>query len=50
MARNSTLSRNAETRELNTREQDMEYREPNMLDIPDTILERLVIKALHFVG
>lgn len=40
MARNSNLSRNAETRELNTREQDMEYREPNMLDIPDTIVER----------
>lgn len=35
MARNTNISRSAESRELNTREQDMEYREPNMLDIPD---------------
>ena len=33
-------SRNVETRELNNREQDMEFREPNMLDLPDTVVNR----------
>jgi hypothetical protein len=46
MARNTNISRNAETRELNTREQDMEYREPSMLDIPDFIAERFANQGL----
>jgi len=36
MARNTTMSRSAESRELNTREQYEEYQEPNMLDIPES--------------
>ena len=37
MARNTKLSRSAESRELNTREQYEEYQEPNMLDIPEEL-------------
>ena len=42
MTRTNTMakSRNVETRELNNREQDMEFREPNMLDLPDTVVNR----------
>ena len=42
MTRTNTMakSRNVETRELNYREQDMEFREPNMLDLPDTVVNR----------
>ena len=42
MTRTNTMakSRNVETRELNNREQDMEFREPNMLDLPDTVINR----------
>lgn len=40
MTRNTTQSRNAETRELNSREADYEYREPNLLDIPDSVKNR----------
>jgi len=40
MARNTKTSRSAESRELNTREQYEEYREPSMLDIPDEVLNR----------
>ena len=37
MARNTKLSRSAESRELNTREKYEEYQEPNMLDIPEEL-------------
>ena len=42
MTRTNTMakSRNVETRELNNREQDMEFREPNMLEIPDSVVNR----------
>ena len=42
MTRTNTMakSRNVENRELNNREQDMEFREPNMLDLPDTVVNR----------
>lgn len=42
MTRTNTMakSRNVETRELNNREQDMEFREPNMLDLPETVVNR----------
>ena len=42
MTRTNTMakSRNVETRELNNREQDMEFREPNMLDLPDSVVNR----------
>ena len=42
MTRTNTMakSRNVERRELNNREQDMEFREPNMLDIPDSVVNR----------
>lgn len=39
MARNTT-SRNAESREFNSREQEYEYREPSLLDIPEMITDR----------
>lgn len=42
----STTSRNAEARELNTREQDYEYREPNLLDIPDSVENRFLDQGL----
>ena len=42
MTRTSTMakSRNIESRELNNREQDMEFREPNMLEIPESVTNR----------
>ena len=42
MTRTNTMakSRNVESREINSREQDMEFREPNMLDIPDSVVNR----------
>ena len=42
MTRTNTMakSRNVESREINNREQDMEFREPNMLDIPDSVVNR----------
>ena len=42
MTRTNTMakSRNVESREINNREQDMEFREPNMLDLPDTVVNR----------
>ena len=42
MTRTSTMakSRNIESRDLNNREQDMEFREPNMLDIPENVHNR----------
>ena len=42
MTRTSTMakSRNIESRELNNREQDMEFREPNMLEIPENVSNR----------
>jgi len=40
MARNTTTSRNAESRELNSREQEYEYREPSLLDIPEMVTNR----------
>ena len=46
MARNTTASRNAESRELNTREQYEEYREPSMLDIPDEIKNRFANEGM----
>lgn len=46
MARNTNTQRNVETRELNTREQDMEYREPSLLDIPDSVSERFLNQGL----
>lgn len=45
MTRNTT-SRNAEARELNTREADYEYREPNLLDIPDSLEHRFLDQGL----
>jgi len=46
MARNTKLSRNAETRELQSRESDYEYREPNLLDIPESVEERFLNQGL----
>ena len=46
MARNTKLSRNAETRELQSRENDFEYREPNLLDIPESVEERFLNQGL----
>jgi hypothetical protein len=46
MARNTNTTRNVEARELNTREQDMEYREPSLLDIPDSVSERFLNQGL----
>jgi hypothetical protein len=46
MARNTTTSRSVESRELNTREQFEEYREPNMLDIPDETKIRFANEGL----
>jgi len=47
MARiNIKESRNVEARELNTREQDMEYREPNLLDIPDNVKIRFANEGM----
>ena len=42
MTRTNTMakSRNTESRELNNRGQSMEYTEPNMLDIPETVTNR----------
>ena len=47
MARiNIKESRNVEARELNTREQDMEYREPNLLDIPENVKDRFANEGM----
>lgn len=45
MAR-TTTSRNAESRELNSRENDYEYREPNLLDIPEEVKYRFEDQGL----
>jgi len=42
----TTTSRSAESRELNTRETDYEYREPNLLDIPETLQNRFLDQGL----
>ena len=46
MARNTQTSRSAESRELNTREQYEEYREPSMLDIPEEIQNRFANEGM----
>jgi len=46
MARNTTMSRSAESRELNTREQFEEYHEPNMLDIPEETENRFANEGM----
>jgi hypothetical protein len=46
MARNITKARSAESRELNTREQYEEYREPNMLDIPEDVQIRFANEGM----
>jgi hypothetical protein len=46
MARNTTMSRSAESRELNTREQYEEYQEPNMLDIPEETQNRFANEGM----
>jgi hypothetical protein len=47
MARtNIKESRNVEAREINTREQDMEYREPNLLDIPEPVQLRFANEGM----
>ena len=46
MAR-TTISRSEESRELNSREQDdYEYREPNLLDIPESVEHRFIDQGL----
>ena len=45
MAR-TTVSRSEESRELNSREQDYEYREPNLLDIPESVENRFIDQGL----
>ena len=45
MAR-TTVSRSEESRELNSREQDYEYREPNLLDIPESVEYRFLDQGL----
>lgn len=42
----TTTSRSAESRELNTRETDYEYREPNLLDIPENLENRFLDQGL----
>lgn len=46
MARNATTSRSAESRELNSREMEYEYREPNLLDIPEDVENRFADQGL----
>jgi len=45
MAR-TTVSRSEESRELNSREQDYEYREPNLLEIPESVENRFLDQGL----
>ena len=47
MARNTiTASRSAESRESSTREMDYEYREPSLLDIPESVTNRFVDQGM----
>jgi hypothetical protein len=45
MAR-TTVSRSEESRELNSREQEYEYREPNLLEIPESVENRFLDQGL----
>ena len=46
MARNTTTSRNTESREFNSRESEYEYREPSLLDIPEVITNRFAEQGM----
>ena len=35
-----TTTRNTQTRELDTREEEYTYTEPNLLDIPESVTDR----------
>jgi len=47
MARNTTTaSRSAESREMNTRDEEYTYREPSLLDIPEAVNHRFADQGL----